>query len=346
MMLRIRLLSHAFALPASPQNGPELNTTVWGAGGSPAIQGRNLPSPSQRYHHVLVPMPGSQTGELLLFGGREANVSGGPFFSDSWRWNGFFWRPLGVPGGPSARESAIACYDPLRDEVVLTSGWNGGIYLQDTWVFDGAQWQKEPSGAPHPPGRDWSAMAFDPNSRTCILFGGHIWQNVVAGNGQEDDTWSWDGNQWTQLAPANSPPARSMHTMAWDGNLGMLIVIGGNHTLANGADMWGWTGSDWVDLTATTPTLPTATVWASMEWDATRGVLVYHGGTPGTGSTPASNETWEWNGVTWYLASTAGPARCASPIVYNPVLLRTEQFGGALLANRQVTTDGNWIYGF
>ena len=81
----------ALALPASAQNWSELNTTVWGVGGSPAIQGRNLPSPSQRYHHVFVPLPGSQTGELLLFGGREANVSGGQFFSDTWRWNGFFW---------------------------------------------------------------------------------------------------------------------------------------------------------------------------------------------------------------------------------------------------------------
>ena len=88
------------------------------------------------------------------------------------------------------------------------------------------------------------------------------------------------------------------------------------------------------------------TVWGSMVWDATRGVVVYHGGAPGTGSTPASNETWEWNGVTWYQASSAGPARCASPMAYNPVFLRTEMVGGALLANRQQTTDGNWIYGF
>lgn len=343
------LAALALALPVSAQNWSELQTSTWGGStglGGPFIQARNLQAPSERHSHALVPYPGSQTGELLLFGGRAANVSGAPYFNDSWRWNGLFWQRLQLGGGPSVRESPTACYDPLRDEIVLTSGWNGGVYLQDTWTFDGTSWSNQPTGGTHPPGRDWSAMAFDPNSGTCILFGGHIWQNVVAGLGQEGDTWSWDGTQWTQLAPANSPPARSMHAMAWDGNLGMLILIGGNHTVSNGADMWGWNGSDWVDLSATTPVLPPATVWGSMVWDATRGVVVYHGGAPGTGSTPASNETWEWNGVTWYQASSAGPARCASPMAYNPVFLRTEMVGGALLANRQQTTDGNWIYGF
>src|SRR5262249_5957183 len=40
------------------------------------------------------------------------------------------------------------------------------------------------------------------------------------------DTWEWDGIDWTQRAPASSPPARSGHVLAFDASRGRTVLFG------------------------------------------------------------------------------------------------------------------------
>ena len=56
---------------------------------------------------------------------------------------------------------------------------------------------------------------------------------IVFGGGSEavdqDTTWSWDGSQWTPLAPLASPDAREQFGTVWDSARHQLIIFGGTN---------------------------------------------------------------------------------------------------------------------
>src|SRR2546429_77956 len=64
-------------------------------------------------------------------------------------------------------------------------------------------------GATNPPVQMDSSMAYDAATHTVVLFGG-------GDRFLLNDTWTWDGSDWTQQAPATSPPIRQRASMAYD----------------------------------------------------------------------------------------------------------------------------------
>jgi hypothetical protein len=86
-------------------------------------------------------------------------------------------------------------------------------------------------------------MAYDPASSSAILFGGCT---ACFGTETYGDTWSWDGQTWTQLQTATAPPGRGAAAMV-DGNASSpLLIFGGmqkyNGSFASGTptlnDLW------------------------------------------------------------------------------------------------------------
>src|SRR5260370_14548436 len=68
-------------------------------------------------------------------------------------------------------------------------------------------------------------LAFDPQVGHVVIFGGdHI---EPFGLGPINDTWEWDGSQWTQDWTSATPSARAGHTMALDAN-GRVVMFGGS----------------------------------------------------------------------------------------------------------------------
>src|SRR3954468_1192332 len=51
-----------------------------------------------------------------------------------------------------------------------------------------------------PPARSYPAMTYDPISGKTIVFGG------FDGTGYLNDTWTFDGTTWTQIATPSAPP--------------------------------------------------------------------------------------------------------------------------------------------
>jgi hypothetical protein len=83
-----------------------------------------------------------------------------------------------------------------------------------------------------------------------LMFGG-------AADGSLDplgDTWEWDGTNWTEVTPANSPSARGFAQM---GSLrGTPVLFGGADTQGNVlGDTWTWTGTTWTPVPAAMPTM-------------------------------------------------------------------------------------------
>jgi hypothetical protein len=72
-----------------------------------------------------------------------------------------------------------------------------------------------------PPARSDASMAYDPATRTMLLFGGHSDRYPYLG-----DTWSWNGTTWIKLSPSTSPLARIDAPMAYDAGTNAMLLFG------------------------------------------------------------------------------------------------------------------------
>ena len=109
--------------------------------------------------------------------------------------------------------------------VLLPMLFAGMIAAQDV-----GNWTRQiPSRSPSP--RGGHAMAYDSAHGQVVLFGGY---DDPRGLRYLGDTWTWDGSNWIQKFPRNSPPAQFGHAMAYDSAHGQVVLFGGP---ANGT--WG-----------------------------------------------------------------------------------------------------------
>ena len=131
-------------------------------------------------------------------------------FFKTWRFDGSTWTSNDVEPPVPAGSSAVA-FDPQAGQWIVFGGWKYTEPVEDaTWTGDGRSWTKL-SPKVSPPAR-WSMssgptpngetnFAWDPETRTAILFGGlysYCCELVYS------DTWRWDGKSWTKLL--GSPP--------------------------------------------------------------------------------------------------------------------------------------------
>jgi hypothetical protein len=78
----------------------------------------------------------SALGKLVLFGGSNAG-SNGPYFTDTWSWNGSTWTQLNPTGGPPPERYAFGmAYDPSQG-VLIYGGLdlNDSVTLSDMWLL-------------------------------------------------------------------------------------------------------------------------------------------------------------------------------------------------------------------
>ncbi len=224
----------------------------------------------------------ASTGQLVLFGG--ADTSG--VLSDTWTWNGTTWTQLDPATSPPARGGAAMAYDPGTGELVLFGGSDGTGTANDTWTWDGTTWTQRLQSSASPSGRESASMAYDPDAGQLVLFGGFGASYGV----YPDDTWNWNGTAWTQLNPATSPPGRGAATMAYDPDIGQLVLFGGYSAPTILNDTWDWNGSTWAQ--ATPPTSPSIRTGASLAYDTGTAQLMLFGGS--SDSTTELNDTWEY----------------------------------------------------
>jgi hypothetical protein len=82
-------------------------------------------------------------------------------------------------------------------------------------------------------------MVFDSVCRRVILFGGESWAGVL------NDTWAWDGLEWTQQEDTG-PSTRKNHAMSFDLVRSHVVLFGGDSGNGNAiGDTWQWDGSAW-----------------------------------------------------------------------------------------------------
>ncbi|MCK6485549.1 MAG: hypothetical protein HUU22_18500 [Phycisphaerae bacterium] len=109
-----------------------------------------------------------------------------------------------------------------------------------------------------------------------------------------DDTWQFDGAQWTLLA-VGGPLLRHSHAMVYDTGRNVNVMFGGRTTGGGSlylGDTWELDGNGWTQRSSSGPP---ARDQHAMAYDVGRGVTVVFGGWTNT----YRGDTWEWNGNTW-----------------------------------------------
>jgi hypothetical protein len=180
--------------------------------------------------------------QVVMFGGVDAN---GNVLGDTWLFGiqriclslncttlGEWQQLSFAPGAsPPARRDASLAFDPSSG-ILLTNGFNGTAFLQDTWVFSTSSftWAKlSPLGSPNP-GRSKTPMAQCTSSTLnfAMFFGGIGATGVALG-----DAWTFSpvegvGNVWGGTVPSPGPRARFGHGMAYYPVSGKDVLYGGN----------------------------------------------------------------------------------------------------------------------
>jgi hypothetical protein len=258
-----------------------LNDQTWVWDGSDWSELSQAASPPPLYGATM--FYDAAISQVVLFGGDGAGGPEGPFLG-TWAWGGSYWAhlypathppasafsariggglfggvgPTGQPlsgtwGGPdptdwwqgpgsppSARYGAAAAYDQAAGEVVMFGGHSANGLLSGTWAWGSSGWSQL-SPAMSPPALYGASMAYynGPGADQVILFGG------VGTSGFLSGTWAWDGTNWSQLHPPESPSARYEAAMAYDPASEQVVMFGGTGPSGVLGSTWTWQVPKW-----------------------------------------------------------------------------------------------------
>lgn len=228
-------------------------------------------------------------------------------------------------------------------------------YSDRLWLFDGVTWTDVSPAGVLPPARHFYAATWDNLRQRYVLFGGQNSLNASSIAPDLNDTWEWDGVQWAQMTPTNSPSPRRWAAMYYDQGIGKCVLFGGN--TASGAntassysnETWTWDGSDWVLLQPQVSPSPRARGFFSH--DPVRNAAIYFGGR----DTGALGDTWRFDGFDWTLLTTnPGPGSGGIPGLFaygatydllraRHVIYGGTRTGGTLAATWEFDGVATWI---
>jgi hypothetical protein len=205
--------------------------------------------------------------------------------------------PTPIPSLPVPGAGFAVADDPATNDIVLFGGVNDDA---DTWLWNGASWTlAHPANSP--PGRFDASAAYDPQTKTVLLFGGL--DTVATGI---HDTWSWNGSTWKALdSGAGGPQVGQGSDMAWDSANNQMVLVTSSIGTGSTSATWIWAGNHWQRASD----LPASALYTPLWFDPiTRSLIAVaccDGPPPSTG---AVNSTWQWSGRQWSLLHTPGDA--------------------------------------
>ena len=240
---------------------------------------------------------------------------------------------MSASNGPSPRTGAGVAYDVARQALVVFGGYPGPGYttLTDTWTLQGGSWHHmQPRVSP--PVLDGAIFVYDPVRKVTILHGP---QRRPLGTPTVTDTWTWDGQTWSQVAVGSGPNLWTS-VGAFDEAHGVLVVFG----LQSGesTETWTWDGSRWSQKRPATS--PLARGAGSMSYDpVSRRILLFGGFRNDTG---LRGDTWLWDGSNWteQHPAVAPSPRLGAAIASGKTLVLYG--GGDLLSDTWTWTGSAW----
>jgi hypothetical protein len=177
-------------------------------------------------------------------------------------------------------------------------------------------------------------MVYDSGRQEVLLFGG-----MILGTGIINDTWAWNGSQWTQRFPASVPSFRRAAAMAYDALRQQTVLFGGIAGSGPLNDTWTWDGSNWTSKSYLVN--PAARFFPAATYDGARQQVVMFGGVDANNS--ILNDTWIYanNAPTQQFTLTTNSAGGGTVTQSTP-----GQAGPAYLAGTQVLVAATAAAGY
>ncbi|HEX9892259.1 MAG TPA: kelch repeat-containing protein [Actinomycetota bacterium] len=287
--------------------------------------------------------------QMVLFPGYDAaGKQGGTWLREDGE-----WRRVPLDQEPEPRYAAGMAYDAARQVVVMFGGYGanpqGGpaLALGDTWTWDGERWERlEPATVPPP--RAYGHLAYDRTREELVLFGGIGIAEDGTPYTRLDDTWTWDGQDWSRRETPVAPSPRTGAGIAFDEARGETVLFGGagegspNQCTANVLnvcvdldgqggdpgdlnDTWVWDGSSWARREPSVS--PPVRGNMGMAYDPLRQRVVVFGG---VSSQFMPHDTWVWDGTTWTDVTPASQpeARFSPAAAFDPEVGQVVLYGG------------------
>ena len=246
------------------------------------------------------------------------------------------WHQVSPATSPGTRLFWATAFDSRRNVAVVFGGDNQGppLFSDETWEFSNNTWTlRNPPNRPS--ARKNAAMAFDSARGVCVLFGGG--DNVFENDTPQNDTWEYDGNNWTQRQATDynatdRPRPFDGPQMVYDSARKRCVLVAASDRLGGNVNLntktWEWDGTHWIAMNVAPP----SRYDAAIAYDAARQVTLLHGGTLPFGDGYPVGDTWAWNGTIWAQVSYTG----ATP---------RQEHAMAYDERRQVVTLTNGRYG-
>jgi hypothetical protein len=198
-------------------------------------------------------------------------------------------------------------YDTDRQVIVRY----GGLPLDSnecdpsTWEWSAAGWQEVASrDDPRPTACDHIKLAYDAERRTTLLVGGGVSQEL------SDETWAWDGSDWTRVAD-DGPAPRGHHELVYDDARQRVLLYGGYDGSRVFDDFWSWDGMTWEEIDTTGPG-PRSHAGMAPSTDS---LLLFGGATGISTFSTLTADTWLLTDGRWRDMRIEGPSPRGSPAV-------------------------------
>ena len=199
---------------------------------------------------------------------------------------------LGTP--PAKRAYHTAVYDPIRQQMIVYAGTNGGIFdLEDVQVLSlpatGPLVWSSPAVGARPVHRSQHSAVYDSIGDRMLIFGGLDQDSLIDGSNLSNETWAFSSGSptgWTSLLFPGTPGFRMGHAAANDTANQQMVVFGGSttsgFTMTN--ELWRMRSASTSTWSLMSPggTPPTGRMGSSMVYDTAFKRLVIYGGFDGS----------------------------------------------------------------
>jgi MYXO-CTERM domain-containing protein len=237
--------------------------------------------------HVMASSTQTTPKSVIMFGGRDAT---GVATSAMYVWAGGAWSLLTSSGaGPDRRYAATGAYDETRKVFLVWGGWPAptDVPYGDLWETPYALAWAQRTMSPRA-GHGMVSLGSSTPMGRAALFGGTTPDLM-------DDLWTWRGTHWQRQHPtsATKPSARENLGMAFDEDLGRVVVVAGfdPSTGWGKSDSWSYAANIWTQDCDPCGFDSAGLVWPAMTYDRERKNVVLFGGySQAAGS--ASNKIW------------------------------------------------------
>ena len=219
----------------------------------------------------------------------------------------------------------------------------GGGTSNETWLWRNGWFRLSPAHSPSV--RQGPGMTWDGLTGNVVLFGG-----TDESGTNLNDTWTWDGKDWTQQFPPISPPARRFdaQAMVYDAATRRVVLFGGVYANTGRlADTWSWDGltRTWTQNHPLTSPSPRRTMLA---YDYSAGDVVLFGGDYNTNNDTGVvlSDTWTWDGINWKRRwpVSSPSARTMGAMEWDSSWGAVVLFGGVTGTTTNTTDNDTWYW--